>query len=1121
MCSPNVHFEKLSLSQQPTPILASEQQAPYAPPTSSTASIPYAFPYYHHHQHPQLNPSNPTASSSLASSISSLSADNAPHLSHTISHHNTSVLSLAVDHVNNLVFSGSQSESIHVWDLTTYQLTASLHGHTASVLALELAPEKGWLFSSSGDNTVRVWDTKALAPLYVIYPAEDNVGDIFALKWCPKLETLYLGCQNTSIQWISLAFLSASASTVGLESPSLALAAPVSKPHKFFDSIPVALSRTANNSGSGVSTPTTEQKPTMSTGHATSGTPIVAFPGFQRPPSSRLSRAYGVEQPSEEDVTKEEAPTEKVLRKASEILCGGGSGGESYDAALSHSDSSESSFSDSGDDNPSVGVLVVSPSCSVRSAHFGYIYCLSFMHLDDSDQLVLASGSGDELVKLWHATPTGLTHLETLESSNTSGEAVLAIASWKNTLFKGLQGGDIEVWDLETCTLIRTLKAHDDDVLCLHATDAHLYSAGAEGTVKRWDRSFKTTDSWSAHDGIILSLATIKPSEVGEVGAHLLKHRTVERLVTGSSDNLIKIWDMPEKSKGTTNNSTPTLSSRKLPDAVVERGRSKDLQQGASATSATIAEKDVSFHVSGKGCGFESVSSIPHSDSLLSSLSQFITYKSVSTEENREDCRQAAHFLKSCLSSYGAETKILPGAKGRNPLVLATFRGKGINSGSPSSRANWGGSLDRLRSSSPLAERSSESLWRGSRSNSQDPSSPSTVTPSNTQARRRKRCLFYGHYDCIAAEGKWSSDPWRMDGRDGYLYGRGVSDNKGPILAVACAASQLLGTRSLDVDVVFLIEGEEESGSIGFKEAVRQHKDEIGDIDVILISNSYWLGEDTPCVTVGLRGVVQATIEISGDEPDVHSGVDGGALREPMIDMVKLLGTFTDGERVTIPGFYDSVRPTTKEEESLYRSIVEMKLTKPDETVDSLMARWRFPSLSVHSIRVSGPGNSTVIPSKVQAAVSIRIVPDQVLENVERDLTRHVESKFLSLRSRNKVEVKVDHRADWWLGSDQDGDGEGDHQEKGRIQSKEGSYSSLLFKAVETEWGVKPVSIREGGSIPAIAILEKELGARAVHLPMGQSSDRAHLPDERIRLVNLMKGKAVIKRFLTSIAKLP
>jgi len=383
-----------------------------------------------------------------------------------------------------------------------------------------------------------------------------------------------------------------------------------------------------------------------------------------------------------------------------------------------------------------------------------------------------------------------------------------------------------------------------------------------------------------------------------------------------------------------------------------------------------------------------------------------------------------------------------------------------------------------------------------------------------SRSRRKKRCLFYGHYDCIAAEGSWASSPFNLDGRDGYLYGRGVSDNKGPILAAACAVHHLLSTRRLCSDVVFLIEGEEENGSVGFVEAVRRYKEnEIGPIDVILLSNSYWLDEETPCLTVGLRGVVRATVQVGSGERDVHSGVEGGSVREPMVDMVKLLSKLTGEEgKVALPGFYDQVRRTSEREIEAYKDIVRIKTShmdgKKNETVESLMAKWRHPSLSVHNIRVSGPGNSTVIPSTVSAQVSLRIVPDQDLSTIEASLVSYVNAAFDSLYpssssvGRNKVSVSVDHRADWWLGSDSS------------------SYFRLLREAVREEWDAEPISIREGGSIPAIAILEKELGAGAVHLPMGQSSDNAHLPNERLRQRNLVKGQNVVRRFIQGLASI-
>ncbi len=180
----------------------------------------------------------------------------------------------------------------------------------------------------------------------------------------------------------------------------------------------------------------------------------------------------------------------------------------------------------------------------------------------------------------------------------------------------------------------------------------------------------------------------------------------------------------------------------------------------------------------------------------------------------------------------------------------------------------------------------------------------------------------YRHYDVIAAPpAGWSTDPFTLTGQNGYFYGRGATDNKGPILAVACAASELLRQRALDCDLVMLLEGEEEAGSVGFSDSVKRNKvtmkslspfkftkslqELVGHVDAILVSNSTWISEDRPCITYGLRGVIHCSvvvsaqeharnrtlshsnknIKISSDRPDLHSGVDGGGVVEPMVDM--------------------------------------------------------------------------------------------------------------------------------------------------------------------------------------------------------------------------------------------
>ncbi|KAJ3751466.1 WD40-repeat-containing domain protein [Lentinula detonsa] len=297
---------------------------------------------------------------------------------------------------------------------------------------------------------------------------------------------------------------------------------------------------------------------------------------------------------------------------------------------------------------------------------------------------------------------------------------------------------------------------------------------------------------------------------------------------------------------------------------------------------------------------------IPLIDRISYALSKFVSIPSVSCYlTHREDCRQAAIWLKN--------TQLLPTSESGStiPLVLGTFTG------------NQG--------------------------------------PSN-----RPRLLFYGHYDVIPAPPEeWNSDPFTLDGRNGYLYGRGVTDYKGPIIAIAFAAAELLYRRSLAVDVVFLVEGQEECGSINFSS---------GNTDLALKSNSTWISEDTPCITYGLRGVIHCSIEICNKLPDSHSGVNGGGVAEPMKDMINLLSMLMDKQqRIQIPGFYDHVWPQIEAEKELYSQLA----TITQKPASYMASRWREPALTIHNVEVSGPNNSTVIPGTVNSQISLRIVPDQ------------------------------------------------------------------------------------------------------------------------------------------------
>lgn len=505
---------------------------------------------------------------------------------------------------------------------------------------------------------------------------------------------------------------------------------------------------------------------------------------------------------------------------------------------------------------------------------------------------------------------------------------------------------------------------------------------------------------------------------------------------------------------------------------------------------------------------------------MVESLSQFVNFRTVSSlPKYRADCRRGASYLRSVFQNFGAVTEMINTSEPYNPIVFAKFRGN-----------------------------------------------PAT-------AASRKKILFYGHYDVIPAEnehGKWKHDPFTLTGEGGYLYGRGVSDNKGPIMAAIYAAHELANEQSLDADIIFLIEGEEESGSRGFEKAVQARKDLIGDVDWILLANSYWLDDHVPCITYGLRGVIHATVQVESEHPDLHSGVDGSALLdEPLKDLVMLLSKLTGRHgKVQIPGFYDPILPLAESERELYTEITQTLLRNnpdlgdPEELAQSLMRRWREASLTIHRFQTSGPENSTIIPRLAKAALSVRLVPSQEASSVANALQAFLAEEFADLESKNKLSVTIDHQAEPWLGDYNNEifqtleraitDVWAPHLTPRRPStttttlSNSSPLSPLLKPSPATsntlaqrsdtdlpsplqppssssspipsqppapsQAPFKPLFIREGGSIPSIRFLEKAFQAPAAHLPCGQASDSAHLDNERLRLVNLFNSKRIFKR---------
>ncbi|KAG4306470.1 hypothetical protein PORY_000458 [Pneumocystis oryctolagi] len=278
------------------------------------------------------------------------------------------------------------------------------------------------------------------------------------------------------------------------------------------------------------------------------------------------------------------------------------------------------------------------------------------------------------------------------------------------------------------------------------------------------------------------------------------------------------------------------------------------------------------------------------------------------------------------------------------------------------------------------------------------------------------------HFDvqpALISDG-WETDPWKLtyNKETCCMYGRGISDDKGPVLGwlSAIEAFQIAGIEC-PVNIVFCFEGMEENGSIGLDELVEAESQKyFANIDCVCISDNYWLGTKKPCLTYGLRGISCYSVTVTGPTADLHSGVFGGVVHEPMTDLIHLLSSLvnTNG-MIQIPGIMDEVEPLLPEERVLYESIsVTMediyhsagcKSIIHDEIETVLLHRWRYPSLSIHGIEgaFSSSGIKTVIPSKVIGKFSIRLVPNMDPDNVCYLVKKYLESVFSSLNSKNTL----------------------------------------------------------------------------------------------------------------------
>lgn len=366
--------------------------------------------------------------------------------------------------------------------------------------------------------------------------------------------------------------------------------------------------------------------------------------------------------------------------------------------------------------------------------------------------------------------------------------------------------------------------------------------------------------------------------------------------------------------------------------------------------------------------------------------------------------------------------------------------------------------------------------------------------------------LVYGHYDVQPPEPLelWTNPPFEPTIKDGKIYARGSADDKGQFYMHIKALETLVKTNSLETNIKFLIEGEEEVGSPNLAKFVADHK-ELLKADVILISDSAMLSLDTPSLDIGVRGLAYIQVEVTGPNRDLHSGTYGGAVANPITILCRMIASCHDANnRITLPGFYDDVVEATPEERALMaKAPFDEKAYKEDLGVRELWGEAGYttnertgirPTLEVNGIwgGYTGEGAKTVLPSKASAKISARLVPNQSSEKITALLLGHFRKMAPPYVTVNAFSL---HGGEPYMTP---------------IDSK--AYRAAA-KAVKATFGKEPIPVRGGGSIPICSILEKELGIKIVFMGFGLDSDNLHSPNEKFNIENYYKGIETIPYF--------
>ncbi len=373
--------------------------------------------------------------------------------------------------------------------------------------------------------------------------------------------------------------------------------------------------------------------------------------------------------------------------------------------------------------------------------------------------------------------------------------------------------------------------------------------------------------------------------------------------------------------------------------------------------------------------------------------------------------------------------------------------------------------------------------------------------------------IVYGHYDVQPPDPMelWDSPPFEPVIKDEKIYARGACDDKGQVFMHIKAFELMMKTNSLSCNVRFMIEGEEEVGSTNLGKWIHENKARLKG-DVILISDTSIIANDIPSIDVGLRGLSYVEVEVTGPNRDLHSGVYGGAVANPITVLCEMIAKMKDeNNHITIPGFYDDVLTLTQgERDELNKAPFSLDEYKKDLAVADVLGEKGYTTLERTGIRPTfelngiwggyiGEGAKTVLPGKAYAKISMRLVPNQGSDKI----TKLFADYFTSI-APSSVKVKVTPH----------------HGGEPVVTPTDSIAFKAASNAMETTFGKKPIPTRGGGSIPIVALFEKELGLKSVLMGFGLDSDLIHSPNEHYGIFNFLKGIETIPLFFSNYAEM-